>query len=184
MTRLAKLLVSVVAVVFGASNANAQNWFMTFSGGGNFAWEGWFNHDGHIGMRPGAFVEVGRYLGETFAVGAGVDGWTIDNPQFFPDGIRYYYGHVNAYWDATKAYTTMGDSPAINFMPYAHLGGVIAQGTSFAGGLGLKAPIHLGKFVSIVPDFKGTAMADAVFRSTGYGVIVVFSASLGLAFAF
>ena len=78
----------------------------------------------------------------------------------------------------------MGDNPAVNFIPYLHLGGVLASGSSFVGGIGVKTPIHLGKVVSIVPDIRSTAMADAVFRSSGSGVIVVLAASLGLSFAF
>ena len=185
MKALRKLAISLAALVLGASAANAQSgWFITLAGGGNFAWEGLFNRDGSIGMKPGAFLEIGKYVGETFAIGAGVDGWSINNPRFFPDGINYLYIHANAYWDVTKDFTTMGDNPAVSFIPYLHLGGVLASGSSFAGGIGVKTPIHLGKVVSIVPDIRSTEMADAVFRSSGSGVIVVLAASLGLSFAF
>lgn len=148
-------------------------WFFGAGTGVNFGFDG-LKFDDRPTSHNGAGFAGDFYLGGWFTRGfgfrAGYQGFRISD-RYTDFGNRpYRYIHGDFLFRAHR-----------NIVPYVHAGYVGIQTGSLAGGAGIMVPIHLGKYVSIVPDVKATAFGSKAFQTSERNVSVTLSATIGVA---
>lgn len=150
--------------------------FVGVGTGMNFGFDGLKYDDrptSHNGAGFAADFYLGGWLAKPIGLRAGYQGFSISDRYTDFGNRKYTYVH--------------GDillRPHRNIIPYVHGGYVRIVNAGFGGGVGLMFPIHLGKYVSIVPDIKATAYNSKVFDAQEHNVALTVSGTIGLAVRF
>lgn len=165
--------------IFSASGQEIyeNKWFGGAGGGMNFGLEGAVQQDRNF-SKLGAGTAIDAWIGKRFSdwigVKAGYQGLDISDRYTRYGAYHYHYAHADLMMMRNK-----------HVMPYLH-GGYLRAGQPHegmaAGGVGIMAPIHLGKSaISIVPDLKLTLFNGKVLQH-GKKVAGNLSGTIGVAF--
>ena len=178
-----KKIVFALAVLLGSVNfASAQDdgldngVFLGVGTGMNFGFDGLKYDDrstSHNGAGFATDFYFGGWFGKIVGARAGYQGFTISDRYTDFGNRKYNYVHGDVLF-----------RPHRNIIPYVHGGYVHIVNPGFGGGAGLMFPIHLGRFISIVPDLKATAYSSNVFGIKEHNVALTLSATVGLAVRF
>ncbi len=166
------------AISLSAQQERDTEWFIGAGGGVNVGFNG-KNHDNpdrsmsFEGAGPAIDVYVGKYFKEWIGFRAGWQGLSISDQKTEYGKSKFNYGHADLLF-----------RPVSFFVPYIHAGYAHIDKGSLGLGAGVMFPIHLGKVVAIVPDFKYTGMSGKVFEGSTSKLNHNVSATLGLAFRF
>ena len=175
-----KPLFTLLAVLLTAASLYAQtdndfrplNWFIGAGGGMNVSNDGqrFVNRENsHWGVGTAGDFYIGKYFNRTVGFRVGYQGFGLSNRYTNYDRTRFQYYHADLLFRAGEV-----------FVPYLHGGYARLASDSPAGGVGVMLPIPLGRRVSIVPDFKATALNGAAFAGGTKGLATNLSATLGL----
>ena len=175
-----KLFFTLLAVLLTAASLSAQtdsdfrplNWFIGAAGGMNVSNDGqrFVSRDNsHWGAGTAGDFYIGKYFNRTVGFRVGYQGFGASNLYTNYDKEPFHYFHGDLLFRAGQV-----------FVPYLHAGYAKIASGSPAGGAGVMIPIPLGRRVSIVPDFKATALNGAAFAGGTKGLAANLSATLGL----
>ena len=168
------IIVALVSLCLSASAQKELGWFTGMGGGMNFGFDG-NRYEDRVNSHNGAGLAGDFYFGYWFnqaaGVRAGYQGLSISNRYTVFGAKKYNYAHADMLFRPHK-----------NIVPYIHAGAVNIDKWNLGGGIGLMFPIHLGKWVSIVPDFKATASTSRIYDMPTYKFpALTLSATLGIA---
>ena len=151
------------------------NWFIGAGAGMNFGFDGQQFSDretSHNGAGTAADFYVGKYFNDNLGFRVGYHGFKTSNHYTDYNKDKFHYAHADLIFRAGNLFT-----------PYVHAGYAwLGKGTP-AAGLGFMLPIRLGSRVSIIPDFKATALNAAAFTDGTKRLGLNLSATVGVQIA-
>ena len=168
------ILFALMCLLPLCASAQKETGFFVGAGGGmNFGFDGSRYDDretSHNGAGWAGDFYVGGFFNPTIGVRAGYQGFGISERYIDFGNRKYNYVHGDLLLRAHR-----------NIIPYAHAGYVKIVNPSWGAGAGVMFPIHLGRRVSIIPDFKATAFNSRAFLTGQNNIAVALSATLGIA---
>ena len=172
--RILTVLVATLCCVSAFGQEIYENkWFGGAGAGMNFGTDGFdrsIREISHLGAGTALDFWVGKRFNDWFGIKAGYQNMNISKRYVEYAQYKYNYFHADAMLMRYR-----------HFMPYAHLGYAKIDKGSVAGGVGIMAPIHLSKVLSVVPDIKATLYSDKAYNTGEKGLAANISGTLGLA---
>lgn len=175
---LAVVALMATTITTWAQNGRSEhqnNWFIGAGAGMNFGFDGQQFSDresSHNGAGTAADFYVGKYFNDNIGFRVGYQGFKISNHYTDYNKDNFHYAHADLIFRAGNLFT-----------PYVHAGyAYLGKGTP-AAGLGFMLPIRLGSRVSIIPDFKATALNAAAFTDGTKRLGLNLSATVGVQIA-
>jgi len=178
--KLNRIFAVLAALAIAASVSYAQDsddskyWFAGAGAGMNFGFDGSKYIDRPTSGNGAGFatdIYVGKWFTKLVGMRAGWQGLTISDRYTDFGAKNFNYAHGDLLLRPVKF-----------IVPYVHGGWLRIDRDEMAAGVGVMFPIHVGKVVSIVPDFKYTAFSHNAFKNGENNPGTNLSATIGLAF--